>query len=43
MYRFMFKFNVEPEDIAEFIQIRFSDKHVKVAMSHSSYEMETGC
>ena len=42
MYCLMFKLDAEPDDIAEFMQVRFSEEHVKVAVTHSSYEMETG-
>ena len=38
----MFHLDTEPNNIAAFIQVRFSEEHVKVAIMHSSYKMEIG-
>ena len=42
MYRLMFHLDTKPDNIAEFIRVRFLEEYVKVAMMHSSYKMETG-
>ena len=42
MYRLMCHLDAELDNIAEFIRVRFLEEHVKVAMIHSSYEIETG-
>ena len=42
MYRLMFHLDTKPDNITEFIRVRFLEEYVKVAMMHSSYEMETG-
>ena len=42
MYRLIFIIKTDPNDIAEFIQTRFSTDQVKVPMEHSAYKMETG-
>ena len=42
MYRVMFQIYAKLDDIAEFIWIRSSEEHAKVAMMHSSYGMQTG-
>ena len=39
MYHLMFQLDTEPDDIAEFILLRFSEEHIKVVMIHSSYEI----
>ena len=41
MYRTMFKPMVHPRYIADFIRCRFSFKHAKVAIEHSSYVIAT--
>ena len=42
MYRLMFHQDAESDNIAQFIRVKLSEEHVKIAMMHSSYEMKTG-
>ena len=42
IYHLMFHLDTKPDNIAEFIRVRFLGEHVKVAVMHSSCEMESG-
>ena len=42
MYSLLFVKDAEPDDIIEFIRHNFTLKHAKIAMEHSTYDMDTG-
>ena len=41
MYYLLFELNADPSDIIEFIRHNFTFEHAKIAMEHSTYDVET--